>query len=125
MKIIKKIAPHLIRGQRGEKTAARYLKAQGLSIVAKNQRTRRGEIDLIAQDGATIVFVEVRLRNASSWVSAGQSITPSKQRKWKTAAQEYLLAHYPTPPDCRFDAILITEQPNGTEHIEWLRGIYL
>ena len=48
----KKLAPHLLRGQAGERRAAAYLKAQGLSIVANNIRSRYGEIDLIARDGA-------------------------------------------------------------------------
>ena len=56
----KKLAPHLLRGQAGERRAAAYLKAQGLTIVANNIRSRYGEIDLIARDGAVLVFVEVR-----------------------------------------------------------------
>lgn len=125
MKIVKKLADHLIRGQYGEKIASHYLKTQGLHILAKNIKTRRGEIDIIAQDGDTIVFVEVRLRSSKSWVNAGTSITPAKQKKWKTAATEYLLRHYKQPPNCRFDAILITTYPDEKEHIEWIKGIFL
>ena len=77
----KKLAPHLLRGQAGERRAAAYLKAQGLSIVANNIRSRYGEIDLIARDGAVLVFVEVRSRRAGSQVSAAASITPGKQAK--------------------------------------------
>ena len=67
----KKLAPHLLRGQAGERRAAAYLKAQGLSIVANNIRSRYGEIDLIARDGAVLVFVEVRSRRiAASMPSA-------------------------------------------------------
>lgn len=124
MKVIKKLAPHLIRGQHGEKTAARFLKAQGLAIVAKNVRCRRGEIDIIANDRGVLVFVEVRLRQAEGLVSAAMSITPAKQKKWKLAAQEYLQTN-PTPSDCRFDAVLITVQPDGSEEIEWLKGLFI
>ncbi|SUO95136.1 YraN family protein [Suttonella ornithocola] len=123
--MLKKLAPHLLRGQYGEKLAAQYLKKQGLHIVTKNYRTRLGEIDLIAKDKETIVFVEVRLRQAQAPISAAQSITAAKQRKWKAAATQYIQAHYPSFPDCRFDAILITQYPDKKEEIEWLKGLFL
>ena len=122
--MFKKLAPHLRRGRHGEKQAERYLRAQGLIIVEKNVRTRRGEIDLIMQDGDTLVFVEVRLRQQGSLVSAAESLNPVKRKKWKTAAQEYLQANHPKPPDCRFDAVLVT-QNRGKNHIEWIKGLFL
>jgi len=119
MFFIKKLAPHLMRGQAGERRAARYLKAQGLAIVANNIRSRYGEIDLIARDGAVLVFVEVRSRKAGSQVSAAASITPAKQAKIRKTALAWLQRHHPQPPDCRFDAVCI----DGTE-ITWLKGIF-
>jgi hypothetical protein len=116
---LKKLAPHLLRGQAGERRAAAYLKAQGLSIVANNIRSRYGEIDLIVRDGAVLVFVEVRSRRAGSQVSAAASITPAKQAKIRKTALAYLQQHHPQPPDCRFDAICI----DGTQ-ITWLKGIF-
>lgn len=122
--MIKKLAPHLLRGQYGEKQASNYLRKQGLTIVEKNYRTRRGEIDIIAKDGDVLVFVEVRLRQKTGLVSAGESLTPRKLKKWKTAAEEYLLSHYAQPPDCRFDAILIA-QDKSSESLEWVKGLFL
>ena len=78
-----------------------------------------GEIDLIARDGAVLVFVEVRSRRAGSQVSAAASITPAKQAKIRKTALAYLQQHHPQPPDCRFDAICI----DGTQ-ITWLKGIF-
>ncbi len=123
--MFKKLAPHLLRGQYGEKLAARFLQKQGLSIVAKNVRSRHGEIDLVAQDGSYIVFVEVRLRQKNAPVSAAQSINTAKQKKWKLTAQDYLQKHYKQPPDCRFDAVLITENKKQDTSIEWIKGIVL
>ena len=74
-----RLAPHLRRGQAGERRAAAYLKAQGLVIVTNNFRSRYGEIDLIARDGAELVFVEVRSRKAGAQVSAAASISAAKQ----------------------------------------------
>ena len=70
--------------------AAEFLVARGLAIVARNFRTRRGEIDLIARDGATLVFVEVRLRRSQSFGGAGASITAAKSARLTTAARVYL-----------------------------------
>ncbi|WP_072281415.1 YraN family protein [Rappaport israeli] len=123
--MFKKIAPHLQKGQHGEQLAHRYLKQQGLTIVAKNVRNRYGEIDLIAQDNQSLVFIEVRLRQHNALVSACQSIDPRKQQKWQKAAQHYLQTHYRQPPDCRFDAICITEHPKQAPQIDWLKGIFL
>lgn len=122
--MLKKIRPsHLIRGEKGEKTAVRFLKKQGLKIIDCNVSYRIGEIDIIAQDDRTLVFVEVRLRKAGATVSAAESITPAKQNKWKKASQMYLQEHYAnTWPDCRFDAILIQTQGSDYE-IEWLKGV--
>jgi putative endonuclease len=65
-------------GARAESVAALFLEARGLTIVARNFRTRRGEIDIIARDGATLVFVEVRLRRSQSFGGAGASITSAR-----------------------------------------------
>lgn len=114
---------HLIRGRAGEDIAARHLKAHGLRILERNVRIGGGEIDLVCEDGAVLVFVEVRLRKAGAAVSAAESITPAKQHKWKRAAQAYLQTHYTTMPDCRFDAVCIHTRADGSAHIDWLRGV--
>ena len=114
-----KLAPHLRRGQAGEKRAAAYLKAQGLVIVTNNFRSRYGEIDLIARDGAVLVFVEVRSRKAGSQVSAAASISPAKQEKIRKTAQVYLQQYCPILPECRFDAVCI----DGA-NIAWLRAAF-
>lgn len=123
--MIKLLARHLRRGQEGEKAAVRFLKRQGLHIVAKNVRYPCGEIDVIAKDGDSLVFVEVRLRQANAMVSAAQSINMSKQQKWKRAAQQYLQQHYTEMPDCRFDAVLLTADKEKIIAIEWIKGVLL
>src|SRR3954471_24854248 len=73
-------------GDRGERLAARHLRRQGLRIILRGYRTPRGEIDLIARDGQTLVFVEVKARRTGEPVEA---VTPEKQRRLTLAALEF------------------------------------
>jgi putative endonuclease len=107
-------------GAAAEALAAEFLQSRGLAIVKRNYRCRGGEIDLIARDGATLVFVEVRLRSSSAFGGARASITAAKRRRLKFAAGLFLSGLGREPP-CRFDAILL----DGLDisRIEWLVGI--
>ena len=108
------------RGAAAEALAASYLAARGLTIVQRNYRCRGGEIDLIARDGTTLVFVEVRLRSSSAFGGARASITAAKRRRIKFAAGLFL-SNIRREPPCRFDAILL----DGLDmaRIEWLVDI--
>ena len=107
-------------GARAESLAADFLKARGLAIVTRNFRTRRGEIDLIAHDGTTLVFVEVRLRRSQFFGGAAASITATKRARLAAAAQVYL-ARLGSEPPCRFDAVLLDSLESP--HIAWERDI--
>jgi putative endonuclease len=107
-------------GAAAEALAARFLQTRGLTVVARNYRCRGGEIDLIAQDGSTLVFVEVRLRRGSAFGGAAASITAAKRRRFALAARHYL-GRLGREPPCRFDAILLDGL--ASERIEWLRDI--
>jgi putative endonuclease len=103
-----------------EKAALRYLMRHGLRLVARNYRCRLGEIDLIMREGNALVFVEVRLRKPSSFANAAESITSAKQRKLMAAAKHYL-AGQSSPPPCRFDAVLFSDEEG--HDIRWLKNI--
>jgi len=105
-------------GAQAEQQAARYLQQQGLKPVAQNYRSRFGEIDLIMRDGATLVFVEVRLRRSANFGGAAASIDAHKQQRLIRTAQQYLagLAHI---PPCRFDAVLMDDSG-----VQWLRNAF-
>lgn len=105
-------------GADAEDRAARFLEAQGLRIVARNYRTRQGEIDLIAQDGATLVFVEVRLRASERFGGALGSIDARKRARIEAAARHYLM-RIRREPACRFDVVTLA----GHEPA-WLRGAF-
>lgn len=104
-------------GQEGEKLALQYLNKQGLVLIESNFRRPFGEIDLIMQDRATLVFVEVRSRKKNQFGGAAASITFAKQRRLTLAAQSYL-TRYKQPPLCRFDVIAI----DGGE-VTWLKNV--
>jgi len=104
------------RGRRAEELAAAYLQQQGLALVERNYRCRYGEIDLIARDGATLVFVEVRMRSADRYGGAAGSITAAKRARLLRAARHYLARVRPAPA-CRFDALLVS---GDHASIEWL-----
>jgi len=105
-------------GDAGEDRAARFLESRGMTIVARNYRTRLGEIDLIARDGGVLVFVEVRLRADDRFGGAAASIGPAKQRRLAAAASAYL-ARLGRPPPCRFDVVTLEAGEPA-----WLRGAF-
>jgi putative endonuclease len=107
-------------GTAAEDLAARYLAARGLAIVERNWRRRCGELDLVARDGDTLVFVEVRLRRGGAFGGAAASITAAKRARIVAAAQLYL-ARLPRTPPCRFDAVLLDALDPA--RIEWLRDV--
>ena len=111
-------------GQAQEETAARFLIANGLSLIQKNYFCKLGEIDLIMEHANTLVFVEVRYRRSSTHGSASESITPRKIRRLIAAAKHFLLNHprYKRYP-CRFDVVAISpssQKPCSPPDIHWL-----
>jgi putative endonuclease len=108
------------RGAAAEALAAEFLVARGLVIVARNYRCRMGEIDLIARDRDTLVFIEVRLRSSAAFGGAAASITAIKRQRIALAAKHYLGKLGREPP-CRFDAILLDAL--DSQRIEWLKNV--
>jgi putative endonuclease len=107
-------------GPRAEALAAQFLERQGLTLLERNFRTRRGEIDLVMREGEVIVFVEVRLRTNSRYGGAAASITARKQARLVAAALVYL-ARLGREPPCRFDAVLLDAL--APDRIAWERHI--
>ena len=89
-------------GQWGEEQVAEKLRQEGWIIAARNFRCRMGELDIVAENGEFLAFVEVKLRKNDAFGSACEAVTPAKQRKLRAAAQFYLIGH-PTALQPRFD----------------------
>jgi putative endonuclease len=99
-------------GALGETIAAGRLQRAGLRVVERNARVGRGEIDIVARDGDTFVFVEVRTRMSEAFGAAEESITRRKQAAMAQAAAEYLVQRKLEWADWRFDLVAITLTPD-------------
>lgn len=97
-------APHLL-GKSGEDAAIRYLRGKNYRIIEKGFRMLRGEIDIIAYDKETLVFIEVKTRRSKDFGLPEESVTSSKQEQITKIAQGYLATHQIRDMECRFDVI--------------------
>lgn len=94
--------------QLGEDAAERRLRRLGMRIVARNWRCRMGELDLVALDGQTLVFVEVKCRASDALYNPGLAVDSRKMRKVRKLAEVFLATEHPRFADCRFDVVAVT-----------------
>ena len=100
-------------GARGERIAASFLKRKGYRIRETNFRCREGEIDIVAEKGGFLVFVEVRTKTSNAFGTPEESITAAKKEKLITLAQTYIDSHAGLPPSWRIDVVAIELGPKG------------
>ena len=100
-------------GQAGERAAARFLARRGLVILARNLRSRLGEIDLLARDGATLVFVEVKARRATGGDPPETGVDTRKRMRLVRLALGYLAARRLGERPCRFDVVGVSLDEAG------------
>ena len=94
-------------GKTGEDLACHELERRGYAIVARRYRRRGGELDIIARDGGTVVFVEVKTRHDQAFGQAAEAVGFVKRRRMAQLAMEYVLRHHLTKCPCRFDVVSI------------------
>lgn len=113
-------------GDRGEDAAAKFLKRQGFRILARGLDSRLGELDIIAVDGRTIVFVEVKTRSSLDAGHPAEAIDDRKQRRMTQAALGYLKAHGLLNHTARFDVVAITWPANALRpaRIEHFKNVF-
>ena len=115
--------PRHTLGRTGEDAAAAHLERRGFDVVERNHRTRWGELDLIAFDGVTLVFAEVKTRRAGPG-RPFEAIHEAKQRQVRRVSAAWLASHpsHPRADHLRFDAIGVSVDPRGRvialEHLE-------
>jgi putative endonuclease len=112
-----KTAPHLLTGRRGEAQAAGFLKKNGLKIMARNVRAGCDEIDLIARQGDTLVFVEVKTRKNEDFGRPAAAVDRAKRKKLSRAAIHFLKQRKLRPPNIRFDVVEIVGEKPEIRHI--------
>lgn len=101
--------PDLASGRRGEDLAHRYLRKAGFTVVARNYRTSTGsgEMDIVAWEGETLVFVEVKTRRTREFGEPERAVDPEKQRRLRRAALDYIQRAGADPGQVRFDVVSI------------------
>ena len=110
-------------GDKGEAIAARYLKKKGYRIIEMNYQTKLGEIDIIAKDKKTVVFVEVKTRKSWQFGNPKGAVTPAKQRKISMVALQYLKTMDRRDISARFDVVAITVT-RDTPRIEIIKNAF-
>ena len=112
------------RGRWAEEIAARHLVAHGLVCRDRNFRSRFGEIDLVMEDGAIVVFVEVRSRSGPGFMDPAESVDRRKRARITRTADTWLRVRGPAAmPACRFDVVAVIGGPEDPD-IRWVRGAF-
>ena len=116
-KILRNAMKTLELGRLGEQTAAEALEAKGYRIVQRNYHCRYGEIDLIAEQGEMVIFVEVKLRKNDRFSLAREAVGQAKRQKLRLAAASWLAEREDDRP-ARFDVVEVYTQDGRIIHIE-------
>jgi putative endonuclease len=116
--------PRKLFGQAGESAAEEYLRHKGYRIVARNLRSPMGELDLVAEDGQVLVFVEVKARRTDAFGGAILAVHQRKQEKLIQLASQYLARHHIKNRQCRFDVVLLQGTNAVAPHIEHIQNAF-
>jgi putative endonuclease len=111
-------------GAYGERLAAAHLVKQGMAILDRNWRCPAGEIDIIARDGGTLVFVEVKTRRTESFGFPAEAVVGRKVRRLRQLAARWLMLSGTHPSEVRFDIVSIMPRHRGAARIHHLRGAF-
>lgn len=106
----------------GERIAAQYLMRKGCTILHQNWRCPYGEVDIVAQDGDLILFVEVKARHHIEYTLPREAVDERKQTRLRRCAELYLNLFCPDAP-CRFDVVEVWWQ-SGKTYVRWLREAF-
>jgi len=112
-------------GAQGENIAAMYLESIGFKVLERNYRSRAGEIDIVALDGETLVFVEVKTRRQGGrFGAAAEQVTRVKQRRIARTALAYITHRGLEGAECRFDVVAIDVPRQGAPRVSLVRGAF-
>jgi putative endonuclease len=103
------VAPHLLKGRKGERIACRFLLKQGFDILARRYRSRSGELDIIAYEGDTLVFVEVKTRRSSKFGEPWEFVDWQKQQILRRTAEDFIADHDLGQYAYRFDIVSVLD----------------
>lgn len=112
-------------GRFGEQLAVEWLTAEGLTVLERNWRCSDGELDIVAAEGHTLVFVEVKTRSSFGFGDPAEAVVPAKAARLRRLAVRWLIEH-PEPywPDIRFDVIAVVRRTPSGPSVRHLRGAF-
>jgi putative endonuclease len=113
-----------VLGSRGEEIASAHICRLGYVILQRNYRSRSGEIDIIARDGETLVFAEVKTRRSDRFGSPEAAVTYRKQGQISRVAQEYLARENLFDTSARFDVVAVFIPDNGQVQIQVIKNAF-
>jgi putative endonuclease len=122
-KIAASLSPYQL-GKLGEEIAQKYLRRKKYKIITKGFRWHRGEIDVIALNKETLVFVEVKARGPGSLGLPEESVNPKKQRQVRKIAEAYLVLNKLEDVACRFDVISLVFDETGAYSISHIKEAF-
>ncbi|MES1255222.1 MAG: YraN family protein [Acidobacteriota bacterium] len=105
-------------GKTGEDLAAAELERRGYVILARRERCRSGELDIVARDGPTLVFVEVKTRTGAAFGGPAEAVTAHKRQRIGRLAREWVLRRGLTNQPCRFDVVSVRIERGGNAGLE-------
>jgi putative endonuclease len=111
-------------GNYGEEVAAAFLEEHGLVLLARNWRCREGELDIVAQEGRTLVFCEVKTRSGVGYGLPAEAVSPSKARRLRRLAAAWLHESTTVWPEIRFDVVSVIRRRGYAPVIEHLRAAF-
>lgn len=112
------------RGREGETLALHYLEKKGYRLVTRNFKRTHGEIDLIMEDGKTLVFIEVKSRTNRRYGEPREAVTAAKQQHIRYTAQSFLYSHRITDRPIRFDVVEVMIRPDGSALFHHIRQAF-
>jgi putative endonuclease len=115
---------HLLIGRKGERLACRFLMRQGFDILARRFRGRHGEIDLIAFEGTTLVFVEVKTRSSRDYGDPWEFVDWEKQQRFRRTAEEFVARFDVAQYAYRFDIVSVVRPGTQAEEVSLYRNAF-
>ena len=124
MAIVEAMGAKDVLGRRGEDLAAEYLTEQGLVVLDRNWRCPDGEIDIVARDGAALVFVEVKTRRDLTFGPPEEAVIVGKRRRLRRLALQWLAQSTVRPDEIRFDVVSVLRPRKGPAMVEHVRAAF-
>jgi putative endonuclease len=118
------ISGRISLGRKGEELALDFLKKQGYRIIERNYRCRAGEIDIVAKEGSSLAFVEVKTRQSTHFGLPEEAVSYEKRHHLTRAASVYLIHHHIKEAKCRFDVVSVLMNESGVKEIRIIKNAF-